>query len=50
MNLWKSLRGLPKAVWVLSGALLVNRAGSGDSSRREQNEDLVRAEPAPDRA
>jgi MFS family permease len=28
MNLWKSLRGLPKAVWVLSGALLVNRAGS----------------------
>lgn len=28
MNLWRSLRGLPKAVWVLSGALLVNRAGS----------------------
>jgi MFS family permease len=28
MNLWRSLRGLPRAVWVLSGALLVNRAGS----------------------
>jgi MFS family permease len=28
VNLWKSLRGLPRAVWVLSGALLVNRAGS----------------------
>jgi MFS family permease len=28
MNLWKSLRGLPKAVWVLSAAFFVNRAGS----------------------
>jgi MFS family permease len=28
VNVWKSLRGLPRAVWVLSGALLVNRAGS----------------------
>jgi len=28
MNLWKSLRGLPSGLWVLSGALLVNRAGS----------------------
>ena len=28
MNLWRSLRGLPKAIWVLAGALLVNRAGS----------------------
>jgi MFS family permease len=28
MNLWTSLRGLPKAVWMLSGAFLVNRAGS----------------------
>ena len=28
MNLWKSLRRLPRGVWVISGALLVNRAGS----------------------
>lgn len=28
MNVWKSLRRLPRGVWVLSGALLVNRAGS----------------------
>lgn len=28
MNLWKSLRGLPAAVWILAGTLLVNRVGS----------------------
>lgn len=28
MNLGRSLRGLPAGVWVISGALLVNRAGS----------------------
>jgi MFS family permease len=28
MNLGGTLRGLPRAVWVLAGALLVNRAGS----------------------
>jgi len=28
MNLWKSLRGLPRAVWIIAGALLVNRAGT----------------------
>ncbi|HEX9147982.1 MAG TPA: MFS transporter [Thermoanaerobaculia bacterium] len=28
MNVWKSLRRLPKGVWVISGAFLVNRAGS----------------------
>jgi MFS family permease len=28
MNLFRTLRGLPRAVWVLAGALLVNRAGS----------------------
>lgn len=28
MNVWKSLRRLPRGVWVISGALLVNRAGS----------------------
>jgi predicted MFS family arabinose efflux permease len=28
MNLWKSLRGLPSGLWVLAGAMLVNRAGT----------------------
>src|SRR4030095_5119225 len=28
MTLFRPLRGLPRAVWVLAGALLVNRAGS----------------------
>ena len=28
MNIWRSLRGLPRDLWVLSGASLVNRAGT----------------------
>ncbi len=28
MNLWKSLRGLPRDLWVLAAASLVNRAGT----------------------
>ncbi|MEO8193118.1 MAG: MFS transporter [Gemmatimonadales bacterium] len=28
MNIWKSLRGLPRDVWILSGATLINRAGT----------------------
>jgi MFS family permease len=27
MNLWRSLRGLPRDLWVLSGATLINRLG-----------------------
>lgn len=28
MNLWRSLRGLPRDLWVLSGATLINRLGT----------------------
>ncbi|MBA3341863.1 MAG: MFS transporter [Gemmatimonadaceae bacterium] len=28
MNIWRSLRGLPRDIWVLAGATLVNRAGT----------------------
>ena len=28
MNIWRSLKGLPRAVWVLSAATLINRAGT----------------------
>ena len=28
MNIWRSLRGLPRDLWVLSVASLVNRAGT----------------------
>ena len=28
MNIWRSLKGLPRGVWVLSAATLINRAGT----------------------
>ena len=28
MNIWRSLKGLPRGVWVLSGATLINRVGT----------------------
>ncbi len=28
MNLWRSLRGLPRDLWILSGATLINRLGT----------------------
>ena len=28
MNIWRSLRGLPRDLWILSAASLINRAGT----------------------
>src|SRR5215212_8859104 len=28
MNIWRSLKGLPRGVWVLAAATLINRAGT----------------------
>ncbi len=28
MNIWSSLRGLPRDIWILAGATLINRAGT----------------------